>query len=55
MRQTNKLSGAKVKTAQAGKFGDGGGLWLHKRDAKHGKWVLLVTVHGRRREMGGSH
>ncbi|AXT28944.1 DUF4102 domain-containing protein (plasmid) [Ruegeria sp. AD91A] len=52
MRQTNKLSGAKVKTADAGKYGDGGGLWLHKRDVKHGKWVLLVTVHGRRREMG---
>ena len=52
MRQANKLSGAKVKTADAGKYGDGGGLWLHKRDVKHGKWVLLVTVHGRRREMG---
>ncbi|WP_298855767.1 site-specific integrase [uncultured Ruegeria sp.] len=52
MRQTNRLSGAKVKTADAGKYGDGVGLWLHKRDVKHGKWVLLVTVHGRRREMG---
>ncbi|CUJ96979.1 Prophage CP4-57 integrase [Ruegeria denitrificans] len=52
MRQSNKLSGAKVRTADAGKFGDGGGLWLHKRDARQGKWVLLVTVHGRRREMG---
>ncbi len=52
MRQTNKLSGAKVRTADAGKYGDGGGLWLHKRDTKQGKWVLLVTVHGRRREMG---
>ncbi len=52
MRQNNKLSGAKVRTAEAGKYGDGGGLWLHKRDPKQGKWVLLVTVHGRRREMG---
>ncbi len=52
MRQSNKLSGAKVRTADAGKYGDGGGLCLHKRDARQGKWVLLVTVHGRRREMG---
>ncbi len=52
MRHTNKLSGAKARTAESGKYGDGGGLWLHKRDATRGKWVLLVTVHGRRREMG---
>ncbi len=52
MRQNNKLSGAKIRTALAGKYGDGCGLWLHKRDIKQGKWVLLVTVQGRRREMG---
>lgn len=52
MRQTNKLSAAGVKAAGAGKHGDGGNLWLHKRSADHGKWLLLVTVHGRRREMG---
>lgn len=49
---SNKLSGAKVRTAAAGKYGDGENLWLHKRDAERGKWVLFVTVHGRRREMG---
>ena len=48
----NKLSGAKVRTAGAGKYGDGDNLWLHKRDIERGKWVLYVTVHGRRREMG---
>lgn len=52
IRQTNKLSAAGVKAAGAGKHGDGGNLWLHKRDSEHGKWLLLVTVHGRRREMG---
>lgn len=52
MRETNKLSAAKVKAAEAGKHGDGGNLWLHKRSPEHGKWLLLVTVHGRRREMG---
>lgn len=52
MRELNKLTAAQVKAASKGKYGDGGGLWLHKRDTQHGKWVLLVTVHGRRREMG---
>jgi integrase len=47
-----KLSAAKVKNAAAGKYGDGDGLWLHKRTPEAGKWVLLVTVHSRRREMG---
>ena len=34
------------------KHSDGGGLWLHQRDGGKGQWVLRVTVHGRRREMG---
>lgn len=52
MRETNKLSAARVKAATAGKHGDGGNLWLHKRAPDRGKWLLYVTVHGRRREMG---
>lgn len=52
MRETNKLSAAKVKAVDAGKYGDGGNLWLHKRHPERGKWLLLVAVHGRRREMG---
>lgn len=52
MRETNKLSAARVKAAEAGKHGDGGNLWLHKRSSDRGKWLLYVTVHGRRREMG---
>lgn len=52
MRETNKLSAARVKVAEAGKHGDGGNLWLHKRSPDRGKWLLFVTVHGRRREMG---
>lgn len=35
-----------------GKYADGGGLWLHRRDDGGGQWFLRVTVHGRRREMG---
>ncbi|MEP3332123.1 integrase arm-type DNA-binding domain-containing protein [Sedimentitalea sp.] len=52
IRQTNKLSAAGIKAAAVGKHGDGGNLWLHKRSTEHGKWILLVTIHGRRREMG---
>lgn len=52
MRELNKLSAAKVKSAPAGKHGDGAGLWLYKSSVQRGKWILLVTVHGKRREMG---
>lgn len=48
----NKLTAIEVKTAPAGKYSDGGGLWLFKRDGGGGNWVLRITIHGRRREMG---
>ena len=48
----NKLTVPKVSAAKPGKYGDGGGLWLHKREDGGGQWVLRITVHGRRREMG---
>ncbi|NKX44881.1 tyrosine-type recombinase/integrase [Roseicyclus persicicus] len=51
-RALNKLSAAQVKAAAPGKYSDGGGLWLHKRDDGGAQWFLRVTVHGRRREMG---
>lgn len=52
MRALNKLTSVKVKSAGPGKYGDGGGLWLHKREDGGAQWFLRVTVHGRRREMG---
>jgi integrase len=52
MRAKNRLSASFMKTAPAGKHCDGGGLWLVKRDDGGAQWVLRVTVHGRRREMG---
>ncbi len=52
MPALNKLSSLQVKNAQPGKYSDGGGLWLHKKDGDGGKWFLRVHVHGRRREMG---
>jgi integrase len=52
MRAKNRLSASFVKTAPVGKHCDGGGLWLVKRDDGGAQWVLRVTIHGRRREMG---
>lgn len=51
-RTLNKLSALVVKNAGAGKYADGGGLWLIKREDGGGQWVLRFTIHGRRREMG---
>jgi integrase len=48
----NRLNAMQVKTAEPGKHSDGGGLWLHQREGGKGQWVLRLTVHGRRREMG---
>jgi len=52
MRAKNRLSAQFVKTAPVGKHCDGAGLWLVKRDDGGAQWVLRVTSHGRRREMG---
>lgn len=51
-RALNKLTAVEVKAAKPGKHSDGGGLWLHARPDGGAQWVLRVTVHGRRREMG---
>ena len=48
----NRMSAAEVKNAAPGKHSDGGGLWLVKQPTGSAQWVLRVTVHGRRREMG---
>lgn len=52
MRARNRLSAAFVKRAPAGKWCDGAGLWLVARPDGGRQWVLRLTVHGRRREMG---
>ena len=52
VRTRNRLTASQVRAATQGKYADGGGLWLHKRDDGGGQWFLRVTVHGRRREMG---
>ncbi len=52
MAGLHRLTSARIKSLEAGKYADGGGLWLHKRNDGGAQWVLRVTVHGRRREMG---
>jgi integrase len=47
-----KLSAVKVRQADSGKYGDGGGLWLIKQTKDSGSWMLRVSVHGRLRHMG---
>lgn len=47
-----KLTAVAVKNAPPGKHEDGAGLRLVKRPDGGGQWVLRITVHGRRREMG---
>lgn len=50
--RTSRLNSAAIKAAETGKYADGGGLWFHKRHDGGAQWVLRVSVHGRRREMG---
>lgn len=52
MRALYRLSARAVQTLGQGKYADGGGLWLHKREDGGAQWVLRYTIHGRRREMG---
>lgn len=48
----HRLSSASVRSASIGKHCDGAGLWLIKRANGGGQWMLRITIHGRRREMG---
>ncbi|MEI4473359.1 tyrosine-type recombinase/integrase [Frigidibacter sp. MR17.24] len=52
MRAMNRLSAKSASALGPGKHADGAGLWLVKREDGGAQWVLRVTVHGRRREMG---
>jgi integrase len=48
----HRLTNAKIKSLGPGKYSDGGGLWLHKRQDAGAQWFQRVTIHGRRREVG---
>lgn len=52
MGARNRLSAGFMKKLEPGKHLDGAGLWLVVRADGGAQWVLRVTVHGRRREMG---
>ena len=51
-RELNRLTATKVKNLGPGKYLDGGGLWLRKLEGGSAQWILRVSIHGRRREMG---
>lgn len=54
-RGLNRLTSLQIRNALSGKYADGGGLWLHKREpGPNGarQWFFRYTLHGRRREMG---
>jgi integrase len=52
MRAKDRLTAGFLKSPPVGKHCDGAGLWLVAREDGGAQWVLRVTVHGRRREMG---
>ena len=52
MRASRRLTAKGAAAAPPGKYADGDGLWLVKGDLSRGKWMLRVTIHGKRREMG---
>ncbi len=48
----NALGQLRAKNHGPGKHPDGQGLWLVKRSKEAGKWILRLSISGRRREMG---
>ncbi len=50
--RANVLSAMVAKNLLGGKYADGQGLWLIKRNQQAGKWILRLAIYGRRREMG---
>src|SRR4051794_28277748 len=53
VRQLNKLSARTVQTAtKAGRYGDGGGLYLVVSDDGRSRWVFRGTINGKSFDMG---
>lgn len=46
------LTQFQAKNADPGKYCDGQGLWLWKSSKTRGRWVMRMTIQGKRREMG---
>ena len=51
-RPKHRLTASKLKTLEAAKHADGGGLWFNKRKDGGAQWFLRYTLYGRRHEMG---
>jgi len=47
-----KLSATTVRKLNAGKYSDGAGLYLRKRNKDAGKWAYIFARNGQSREMG---
>jgi len=47
-----KLNAAFVRSAEAGRYADGGGLYLQVDRSGARRWVLRIVVRGRRRDFG---
>jgi integrase len=48
-----KLSPFKIRNLTTpGRYGDGDGLWLQVRDARHRSWLFRYTTGGKQRQMG---
>jgi len=52
MSVLHAISQLKAKNLDQGKYADGQGLWLIKRNKAQGRWMLRLHVQGKRREMG---
>ena len=52
MASKHRLTFAFLRTAAPGKYNDGAGLWLNKRNDGGAQWFLRVSINGKRREMG---
>jgi hypothetical protein len=52
MRTINQLNAAKVRTAEPGRHGDGGGLYLEVSKGGGKSWVFMWKRGGKRRPMG---
>jgi len=48
----NAIGQLRAKNLGPGKHPDGQGLWLVKRSKDAGKWILRLSISGKRREMG---
>lgn len=52
MTKLNSLTQMHARNFGPGKYSDGQGLWLCKSRKEAGKWMLRLSIEGRRREMG---